>query len=169
MQASDIFSLGVDVCQLGIDQRKVNMLARDYATKTKKQKPIIVSHHMLLGLIGGKMSKSIQGSSIFMDDTREDIASKVLNADCPLEVANNPVLEYFKYLVFAAKEVVLHGFDRELKFNGVSYESYEALEKDFIDEKIQAEDLKKELVDCIDELILPVRTAFENDQELKDL
>ncbi len=34
MQAADIFHLPVDVPQLGIDQRKVNMLARDIAEKT---------------------------------------------------------------------------------------------------------------------------------------
>lgn len=28
MQCSDIFFLDVDICQLGVDQRKVNMLAR---------------------------------------------------------------------------------------------------------------------------------------------
>jgi tryptophanyl-tRNA synthetase len=31
MQGADIFFLEADVCQLGLDQRKVNMLAREYA------------------------------------------------------------------------------------------------------------------------------------------
>jgi len=30
MQCADIFFLNAEVCQLGMDQRKVNMLARDY-------------------------------------------------------------------------------------------------------------------------------------------
>lgn len=34
MQCSDIFFLKADICQLGMDQRKVNMLAREYAAKT---------------------------------------------------------------------------------------------------------------------------------------
>lgn len=29
MQATDIFFMGIDICQLGMDQRKVNMLARE--------------------------------------------------------------------------------------------------------------------------------------------
>ena len=33
MQVADVFELGVDICQLGMDQRKVNMLAREYAPK----------------------------------------------------------------------------------------------------------------------------------------
>ncbi|KAJ0593266.1 putative tyrosine--tRNA ligase [Helianthus annuus] len=34
-----------DICQLGMDQRKVNVLAREYCDDTKrKNKPIILSH-----------------------------------------------------------------------------------------------------------------------------
>lgn len=41
MQATDIFFLKVDICQLGLDQRKCNMLARDYASAKKfKRSPI---------------------------------------------------------------------------------------------------------------------------------
>jgi tyrosyl-tRNA synthetase len=61
MQCSDIFFLNADVCQLGVDQRKVNMLAREYCDLVgRKLKPVILSHHMLYGLIKGqaKMSKS---------------------------------------------------------------------------------------------------------------
>ena len=38
-----------DICQLGMDQRKVNVLAREYCDDIKrKNKPIILSHRMLL-------------------------------------------------------------------------------------------------------------------------
>ena len=37
MQCADIFYLGVDICSLGIDQEKVNMLAREYCDKIKKK------------------------------------------------------------------------------------------------------------------------------------
>ena len=53
MQCADIFYLDVNICSLGLDQRKVNMLAREYCDKIKKKhKPVILSHHMLLGLKG---------------------------------------------------------------------------------------------------------------------
>ncbi len=55
-----------------MDQRKVNMLAREYCDEVKiKFKPIILSHHMLMGLKKGqpKMSKSDPESAIFMEDT----------------------------------------------------------------------------------------------------
>ncbi|CAM9862559.1 unnamed protein product, partial [Hapterophycus canaliculatus] len=63
MQCADVFFLKADICQLGLDQRKVNMLAREYCDMTKpkiKFKPVILSHHMLAGLKEGqaKMSKS---------------------------------------------------------------------------------------------------------------
>ena len=54
-----------------MDQRKVNMLAREYAGDKKMRfKPIIISHHMLMGLKEGqdKMSKSDPNSAIFMED-----------------------------------------------------------------------------------------------------
>lgn len=52
MQCADISFLDVDFCQLGVDQRKVNMLALENC-KDEKKKPVIVSHGMLLGLIEG--------------------------------------------------------------------------------------------------------------------
>ena len=38
MQCADIFQLKVNICQLGMDQRKVNMLARDYCSKKKNKR-----------------------------------------------------------------------------------------------------------------------------------
>jgi tyrosyl-tRNA synthetase len=41
-----------DICQLGMDQRKVNVLAREYCTDIKrKNKPIILSHRILVSTI----------------------------------------------------------------------------------------------------------------------
>ncbi|KAL5571595.1 hypothetical protein UlMin_021192, partial [Ulmus minor] len=57
-----------DICQLGMDQQKVNALAREYCDDIKrKNKPIILSHYMLPGPQQGqeKMSKSDPSSSIF--------------------------------------------------------------------------------------------------------
>jgi len=45
MQCSDIFYLKTDITSLGMDQRKVNVLSREYCDQIKmKHKPIIVSH-----------------------------------------------------------------------------------------------------------------------------
>ncbi|CAI2358299.1 Aminoacyl-tRNA synthetase [uncultured virus] len=79
MQCADIFELGVDICQLGIDQRKVNMLARDYCSKAGiANKPIVISHKLISGLNGqSKMSKSDVNNAIFVDDDRCTIAAKI--------------------------------------------------------------------------------------------
>lgn len=97
------------------------MLARDYCDKAgRKLKPIILSHHMLLGLAAGqaKMSKSNPDSAVFMEDKEEDIKRKILKAYCPRvpgeDLGNavhddsmalkkddlkNPILDYVKYLI----------------------------------------------------------------------
>ena len=74
------------MCQLGLDQRKVNMLAREYCDAIQeKDKPVIISHHMLLGLKQGqaKMSKSDPDSAIFMEDSVEDVNRKIKKGYCP--------------------------------------------------------------------------------------
>ncbi len=50
MQVADIFMLGAKITQLGMDQRKVNMLAREVGPQLGFWKPVVVSHHMLMGL-----------------------------------------------------------------------------------------------------------------------
>jgi tyrosyl-tRNA synthetase len=91
MQAADIFYLKADICQLGMDQRKVNVLARELAEQLGLQKPVVVSHHMLMGLgeppkeelagaergIALKMSKSKPDTAIFMLDSKEEVERKI--------------------------------------------------------------------------------------------
>ena len=87
MQCTDVFFLNANICQLGVDQRKVNMLAREYCgfVKQRTRPPIILSHHMLYGLKEGqaKMSKSDADSAIFMEDSSEEVRRKIMAAYCP--------------------------------------------------------------------------------------
>ena len=50
MQTADIFYLKANITQLGMDQRKVNVLAREIGPQLGFWKPVVVSHHMLMGL-----------------------------------------------------------------------------------------------------------------------
>ncbi|CAM9406008.1 unnamed protein product, partial [Phaeothamnion confervicola] len=106
MQCADIFFLKADICQLGLDQRKVNMLAREYCDLVKpkiKHKPVILSHHMISGLKEGqaKMSKSDPDSAIFMEDLETDVNRKIKGAFCkPEMVEGNPILDYAKHILF---------------------------------------------------------------------
>lgn len=113
MQVADIFMLGAKITQLGMDQRKVNMLAREIGPQLSFWKPVVVSHHMLMGLqqkpkienkknnsdsenrldsflsdkiqrtIQLKMSKSLPDSAIFMTDSKQDVERKISKAWCP--------------------------------------------------------------------------------------
>nr|GEY47439.1 tyrosyl-tRNA synthetase [Tanacetum cinerariifolium] len=85
MQFADVFFLKADICQLGMDQRKVNALANEYCDVIKrKNKPLISSHHKLPGLLQGqeKMSKSDSSSSVFIEDEETDVKSKIKKAYC---------------------------------------------------------------------------------------
>ena len=183
MQAADIFYLKADVAQLGLDQRKVNMMARETAPSLGLWKPVSVSHHMLMGLqepasevkdakdraIKLKMSKSKPDTAIFMTDTKEDIDRKLNKAWCPeKQLSENPVLEYCKYIVF--EKFKTFEIKRPDKFGGnLSVKRYGELEKLFQEGKIHPLDLKKTTAYYINELIQPVREHFEKDKKAKAL
>ena len=183
MQAADIFHLNIDIAQLGMDQRKVNVLAREIAPKIGKKKPIAIHHHMLMGLtpskvtgakgveaaIAKKMSKSIPASSIFMTDTKEQIVKKFKKAYCPeAQAEDNPVLEYCKYIVF--EKVNEFTIERPEKFGGnATYKSYADLEKAFVAKEIHPADLKMATAKYIDGFLVPVREHFEKNKKAKAL
>lgn len=177
MQCADIFFLKADVCQLGLDQRKVNMLARDYCKDPVK--PVILSHHMLLGLKQGqtKMSKSDPDSAIFMEDTEEDVNRKIKKGFCPPQEIKdkdgtgiNPIFDYARYIVLPA-------FDNKWTIDirtdaGVDsklYTGHEELEKDFMSGYVHPNDLKTAVAKAINKLLQPVRDHFNNDPYAKNL
>ncbi len=182
MQAADIFHLKADVCQLGMDQRKVNVLAREIGEKIGYWKPIIVSHHMLMGLqqpattekdaveraIDMKMSKSKPDTAIFMTDSQEEINRKMNKAWCPNTIKENPVLEYCKYIIFEKFDNI--EIKRPDKFGGnLTIKSYNELEELYSNNKIHPLDLKKTVAFYINELIDPVRKHFEKNKAAKKL
>lgn len=174
MQCADIFFLKADICQLGMDQRKVNMLAREYCDQVKpkiKNKPIILSHHMLPGLKQGqeKMSKSDPTSAIFMEDTVQEVNSKIKAAFCPeLTVDDNPVLEYVKYLIFP-KQGSLQILRSDGNGGDKLYESYQLLEDDFAAGALHPGDLKPAVSKAINNMLQPVRDHFKNDPAARKL
>ena len=121
------------------------MLAREYSDDIKREhKPIIVSHHMMMGLIEGqaKMSKSDPGSAIFMEDTVEDVNRKIKKAYCPEKVVEgNPIMDYAKYIIFEKFNPVV--IRRDAKNGGdLFYNKYSDFEADYIEGKIHPGDLK---------------------------
>jgi len=172
MQAADIFFLGVDVCQLGMDQRKVNMLARDYVTENNtndKIKPIILSHPMLPGLKKGqeKMSKSDPKSSIYVDDTVEDVNDKIKGAFCPEEsLKGNPCISYLQHIIFPNFP---EGIDVIIESSTVHFKSFEEFAPEYKNKKIQPQELKLVLSQYINLLLEPIRKHFKENKEAQAL
>jgi tyrosyl-tRNA synthetase len=171
MQAADVFFLGVDICSLGVDQRKVNMLCREYANKTKRKfKPVILSHHMLMGLDGSdKMSKSNPDNAIFMDDEAHDVKRKIKKAYCkPGEIDGNPILEYVKYIILELDDKIL--IERKEQWGGnKEYLDYQSLVDDYAREELHPDDLKNAVIKCVNRYLEPVRNYFKTNQKAKQL
>src|SRR5206468_11531489 len=96
-----------------------NILAREVAEKLKWKKPVVVSHHMLMGLqgvkqpegldenpsidveISSKMSKSKPETAVFIHDSKAEIKKKISSAFCePKNIENKPILEFCKHIIF---------------------------------------------------------------------
>ncbi|MBI2141251.1 tyrosine--tRNA ligase [Candidatus Woesearchaeota archaeon] len=183
MQAADIFQLEADICQLGMDQRKVNVLAREIGPKLGFWKPVIVSHHMLMGLsepktdvkdateraVELKMSKSKPDTAIFMTDSEADIRRKIGKAYCPEKKVNeNPILEYCRYIIFEKFDML--EISRPEKFGGdLTVEGYNELEKLYADGKVHPMDLKNAVAEKLNILIEPVRKHFSTNARAKGL
>jgi tyrosyl-tRNA synthetase len=183
MQVADIFHLKADICQLGMDQRKVNVFAREVGPKLGFWKPVIVSHHMILGLgkpsskskdpadrmLDLKMSKSRPDSSIFMTESRQEIKRKINKAFCPeKQVENNPILEYVKYIILESLDSFK--IERPEKFGGdIEFESYEELKNAYRAGKVHPADLKSATAEALDKIIKPVRRHFEKTKKAKKL
>lgn len=188
MQIADIFKLGAKITQLGMDQRKVNMLAREIGPQLGYWKPVVISHHMLMGLgkppsedadtatrtIANKMSKSNPDSAVFMTDTSEDIKRKINKAYClEGDIKENPILEYCKYIIFESFDrlgITQFTVERPEKFGGnASYKTYAELESSFSAKLVHPMDLKQSVVKYLNQLLQPVRKHFEENSEAKIL
>lgn len=194
MQITDIFKvMRCQVTQLGLDQRKVNMLAREVGPELGFWKPVVLSHGMLQGLgkplpenadpterlISMKMSKSKPDTAIFMTDTREDIQRKITNAYCPpKEIKDNPIIAYVKQIIFQAHHLI--GFEdflkdgffvaREEKWGGnVTFKTFEELVEAYQKDELSPVDLKNAVIEYLDQLLAPVRKHFEEDPKAKAL
>lgn len=182
MQVTDIFHMDVDICQLGMDQRRANMLARDVAEKLKWKKPVVAHHHIILGLqglqkkatedetiIASKMSKSDPRTCIYMHDTLEELQKKIAGAYCPpQQEEGNPLLEYFKWIIF--KEVPSVTIERPAKYGGtISFHAYGELRDAYVGGRLHPQDLKSAVTLELDKLIAPARAHFVKNKKAKEL
>jgi len=187
MQVADIFWLDVDICQLGMDQRRANILAREIAEKMKWKKPVALHHHMLIGLqgrkepegfdengavdaeIASKMSKSKPETSIFVHDSTEVLMKKINSAYCPPRVIEgNALIEYSRYIVFRKRRTLM--VERPEKYGGnVEFSSASELESAYVEGRLHPADLKKAVGTALDEIVSPIREHFVRDPSARRL
>lgn len=91
MQTADIFGvMKCQVTQLGMDQRKVNMLAREVGPELGFNKPVVVSHRMLRGLgspVDEKSEENLDLSILDFEELKQDtpkmLMEGIIEADEP--------------------------------------------------------------------------------------
>ncbi len=185
MQVTDIFQMDIDICQLGMDQRRANMLAREVAQKYGWKVPVAVHHPLMMGL-GGipggiekksadalieyKMSKSNPKSAIYMHNSYAEIKLKINSAYCPERVVyGNPLFDFLKLAILEKmdEQIVI---ERPQKFGGtIEAQGYDDLVKIYKDGKLHPADLKSYVVERLETLIKPVREYFDKNKEAREL
>ncbi|MDE1855752.1 MAG: tyrosine--tRNA ligase [Candidatus Micrarchaeota archaeon] len=185
MQVTDIFHMGIDLCQLGMEQRRANMLAREVAEKYGWKKPVAVHHHLVMGLQGipqgvdqtdkealidFKMSKSNPKSAIYMHDTYDEIKSKVNGAYCPEKIVDgNPLFNYLDLILLEDKAEPIT-IERPQKFGGnLEAGSYAELVESYKTGKLHPMDLKSFVAAKLEEQIKPAREYFEKNKAAHQL
>jgi tyrosyl-tRNA synthetase len=145
MQAIDEEYLKVDAQFGGMDQRKIFVFARENLPKIGYKERIELINPLIRGLVGEKMSSSIEASKIDLTDNEESVKRKINSADCVAGDTNNGIMALLQYLIFIIKEdrkeklVIV----RPDKYGGnLEYSNYKDLEKDFVNKKLHPLDLK---------------------------
>lgn len=177
MQVADIFQLEVKICQLGMDQRKANVVSRELGQKLGFWKPVCVHHRLLQGLekpalwpipkgkekealASAKMSKSQPQTCVFIYDSPEEIRTKITHAFCPEKaITFNPIIDICKYIVFREKETFR--VERPAKFGGpAEFNSFEELVRNYREGRLHPLDLKRCVAEELIGILAPVRRYF---------
>jgi len=185
MQVADIFHLEAKICQLGTDQRKANVVAREIGERLGFFKPVAVHHHILQGLekpkiwpipkgqekealSSAKMSKSKPETCVYIYDSSQEIKQKIGRAFCPEKTIEfNPIMDICKYIIFRERKTFL--IERPAKFGGtVEFESYQELSKAYRSGQLHPQDLKNAVAEELATILESVRRYFEKNKEAKE-
>ena len=156
MQAVDEQHLKVDAQLGGTDQRKIMVLARENLPKIGYNSRIEIMTPLIPGLVGDKMSASIEESKIDILDNSETVKKKINKAYCMEGDPNNGIMAFLRYVIMVIKQDKKEKFivKRDKKFGGdISYNDYKEIEKDFINRKLHPQDLKNAVAEEIIKLL----------------
>lgn len=159
MQALDEEYLKCDAQFGGMDQRKIMVYAREFLPKIGYEPRIELINPIIRGLVGEKMSSSIENTKLDLLDDEEKVKSKVNKAECVAGDPNNGIMALMKYLVFVKKGAdAKFVIERPEKFGGnIIYSSYEQLEADFVAKKVHPLDLKNAAARELNDILRPFR------------
>ncbi|EES99716.1 Hypothetical protein GL50581_3048 [Giardia duodenalis ATCC 50581] len=90
-------------------------------------------------------------STIYCTDTPAEIAKKVAKAYCqPADIETNPLLAYLEEIVFPYSKLVT---GKPIYINDIVYNNIEEVRKDFHDDKITPQCLKKVMTEKLGEIV----------------
>jgi tyrosyl-tRNA synthetase len=172
MQALDEQYLEVDMQVGAVDQRKIFVLAREQLPKLGYEKRVEMMVPFLPGLVGKKMSSSVEASKIGLMDDANTVRAKVKAADFVAGDASNGTMAFLEYIVFTLlgdkgeKFVV----KRDEKYGGdLEYSTYEELKKAVEEKSVHPLDIKNATADIITELLKEVDSKRDELEKLKKL
>ena len=164
MQALDEEYLKVNIQFAGVDQRKIQVFAREFLPKMGYKQRIELMSPMIRGLVGKQMSSSIEATKIDLLDDEKKVIVKIKNAECAAGNSDNGIMALLQYLIFGVKNNFI--VERDEKYGGnLVYESYEKVETDFKSKKLHPLDLKNAVAKEINVLL----ENFRKDKKLKEL
>ncbi|MBU2612153.1 MAG: tyrosine--tRNA ligase [Nanoarchaeota archaeon] len=158
MQALDEEYLKVDAQFAGMDQRKIMVYAREFLPKIGYKRRIELMNPIIRGLMGEKMSSSLEGTKIDLMDDEETVRRKMNKAECISGNPDNGIMALVKYLVFGVKSEFV--IERPEKFGGNKiYKNYFSLEEGFKAKEVHPLDLKNSVAREINLLLKNFRES----------
>src|SRR3989344_2980572 len=168
MQALDEEYLKVDIQFAGLDQRKIMVYARENLPRIGYKQRIEIMNPMIRGLVGEKMSSSIEATKIDLLNDEETIRKKINKAECTVGNPDNGIMALLKYLIMIIKEDKKEKFVVERPHNfgeKIEYSNYNEIERDFMNKKLHPLDLKNAVAK---EIVLLLK-HFRDNKELQNL
>ncbi len=160
MQTADMSALNVDIALGGMEQRKIQMLARENLPKIGREAPVCIHTPLLHGLDGDAKMSSSKGNFIAVDDSEADIKKKIKKSYCPQgEIEGNPILEIAKYFVYPNQDTLL--IERPEKFGGNLELTQDELYTMYGEGNLHPMDLKNAITAFMIEFLRPVREFME--------
>ncbi len=167
MQALDEEYLNVDMQFGGMDQRKIMVFAREFLPRIGYKKRIELLNPLIRGLIGEKMSSSIEATKIDTLDDEKTVKRKINKAECIAKDTNNGLMALLEYFIMVLKQdrnekLII---ERPEKYGGnLEYSTYLEVEKDFISGNLHPLDLKNAIAT---EINLILKNFRENKKLIK--